>query len=151
MVGLIGLALAGCQDFVGEHHDDGAAGVEKLESLDSGGLSARLREIAIQVGDDLYMIPTGLDEDACETFKPHSASNPVKAAIHYRQADGTFGIARDPGICKVEMTPIGPDQDGCERFRAVPVNADLTVGHEVVYYQEADGSFSPRKPETSCG
>ncbi|MEM7041226.1 MAG: hypothetical protein AAF543_00300 [Pseudomonadota bacterium] len=144
----MGLALAGCQDLVGNTNDDGA---QVLESLDSGGLSDRLRKVAIQVGDDFFMIPTGLDEDGCETFKPHSANNPVKAAIYYRQADGTFGIARDPDICKVEMTSIGPDADGCERFRAVPVNADLPVEQEVIYYQAGDGGFSPRKPRASCG
>ncbi|MDH3663123.1 MAG: hypothetical protein OEU92_24390 [Alphaproteobacteria bacterium] len=123
----------------------------KLESPDSTTMEEKVRDVAIPVGDDLFMIPAGVDEDGCEMFRPHAADNPVKAAIHYRQADGSFGIARDPAVCKVEMTPIGPDEDGCERYRAVPVNADLPVEHEVVYYMTVEGAYAARKPSDRCG
>lgn len=125
--------------------------METLASPESGAMEEKLREVAIPVGGDLFMIPAGLDEDGCEMFRPYATDNPVKTAIHYRQADGSFDIARDPAVCRVEMTPIGPDQDGCERYRAVPVNADLPVENEVVYYKTADGAYAARKPEDSCG
>lgn len=153
LLGLMGLALVGCQDVLSDRNAEGEASVEeKIRKLDSGGIEKKLPEMAIQVSDDLFMIPAGLDEDGCETFNPFSTSdNPVKTAIHFRQADGGFGIAHDPAVCKVEMTSMGPDEDGCERYRAVPVNADLPIDNEVIYYKTADGSYSASRPEDSCG
>ncbi len=153
LLGLMVLPLIGCQDMLGDGNTEGAASVEdKIRNLDSGLIEERVREVAIQVSDDLFMIPTGLDDDGCETFKPHSTGgNPVKTAIHFRQAEGGFGIAHDPAVCKVEMTSMGPDEDGCERYRAAPVNADLPLEDEIVYYKAADASFSALKPRGSCG
>ena len=153
LIGLLGLTLVGCQE-VGEWRSadgEGAVSVEdKIKGLD-GGLEGKVPETAIQVSDDLFMIPTGLDDDGCETFKPFSTSdNPVKTAIHYRQADGGFGIARDPEVCSVEMVPIEPDDDGCERYRAQPVNADLPVENEVIYYRSADDGYKVWKPKSVC-
>lgn len=151
LLGLMGLTLIGCQELAADRSVEETATVGKLSSPDPEAMAAMLEEIGIPVAGDLFMIPAGLDEEGCETFNPHSAGNPVKAALHYRQADGTFGIARDPAVCAVEMTAIGPDEDGCERYRAVPVNSDLPVQHEVVYYRTAEGTYSARKPEGSCG
>ncbi len=152
LLGLLGLSLAGCQDVIGDRNAEGAASVEdKIRNLNKGAIEERIKEVAIPVSDDLLMIPSGLDDDGCETFKPHSVSgNPVKTAIYYRQADGGFGIARDPAVCKVEMTSMGPDEDGCERYRAVPASSDLPVTYEVVYYGAADGGYSAVKPRENC-
>ena len=152
LISLMGLSLAGCQELIGDRNGEGAASVEdKIRNVNKGAIEERIREVAIPVSDDLLMIPTGLDDDGCETFKPHSVGgNPVKTAIYYRQADGGFGIARDPAACKVEMTSMGPDQDGCERYRAVPISTDLPVEDEVIYYRTADGSYSASRPEDSC-
>ena len=152
LLGLMGLSLVGCQEVIGERNADGATSVEdKIRNLNSGALEERVRDVAIPVSDDLLMIPTGLDDDGCETFKPHSVSgNPVKTAIYYRQADGGFGIARDPAVCKVEMISMGPDDDGCERYRAVSTHADLILENEVIYYRSNDGGYSALRPKDSC-
>lgn len=152
LLGLMGLSLIGCQDVIGDHNAEGAASVEdKIRNLNRGVIGERIKEVAIPVSDDLLMMPTGLDDDGCETFRPHSVSdNPVKTAIYYRQAEGGFGIAYDPAVCKVEMTSMGPDDDGCERYRAVPVRADLILENEVVYYRSADGGYSALRPRDSC-
>ena len=106
---------------------------------------------SIPVGEDLVMIPSGIDEDGCEMFRPRSANSPVKTAIHYRQADGGFGIARDPALCAVEMTAIGVDDEGCERYRAVPLNPELPpLAQEIVYYKTAEGRYLARKPRDAC-
>lgn len=152
LIGLMGLTLAGCQDVIGGHNAEGAASVEdKIKNLSRGGIGGKVPEVAIQVSDDLFMIPTGLDEDGCEMFKPHSTSdNPVKTAIYYRQADGGFGIARDLAVCKVDMVPMEPDDDGCERYRALPVNASVAIENEVYYYKAADDSYTASKPVNRC-
>lgn len=149
-LGLIALAmvgaLVGCQDLHVGHSGEGTGEVEKPERSD-----VRAKAGMIPVSDDLFMIPSGLDEDSCEMFRPFSANNPVKAAIHYRQADGSFGIARDPAVCQVEMASVGPDEGGCEHYRAVPVNADLPpLASEIVYYKSGDGRYSARKPTDDC-
>ncbi|MGI9488760.1 MAG: hypothetical protein ACR2RF_23325 [Geminicoccaceae bacterium] len=152
LLGLMGLSLAGCQELIGDRNTEGAANVEdKIRNLNSGAIEERIREVAIPVSDDLLMIPTGLDDDGCETFKPHSVSgNPVRTAIYYRQSDGGFGITRDPAVCKVEMISMGPDDDGCERYRAVPTRVDLVLENEVTYYRSADGGYSAMRPRDSC-
>ncbi|MEM8948551.1 MAG: hypothetical protein AAGA21_13770 [Pseudomonadota bacterium] len=153
MVGLLGLTLVGCQEMSEWRSAEGGGTVsaeDKIQSLD-GGRDGTVPEMAIQVSDDLFMIPTGVDEDGCETFTPFSTSdNPVKTAVHFRQADGGFGIARDPDVCRVEMLAMEPDDDGCERYRAQPVNADLPVENEVIYYRTADDSYKAWKPKSSC-
>lgn len=123
----------------------------KPEGIDRGAIVDHVRSTGIPVSDDLFMIPTGIDDEGCETFNPFSENNLVTTAVHHRQADGSFGIARDPAVCRVEMMAMGPDDTGCERYRAVPVNKDLLMENEVVYYRLADGGYSPRKPKSSCG
>lgn len=145
-LGLMAVALAGCQDLVANPAGEEAAALTKSEHP-----RGPITSMSIRVGDDLFMIPSGPDDDGCEIFKPYSVHNPVKAAIHYRQADGSFGIARDPKVCRTEMKSIGPDEEGCERYRAVPINADLPpLAHQIVYYQASDGGYSARKPKDSC-
>lgn len=114
-------------------------------------IADRFKDVGVQVGTDLYMVPTGIDDEGCEAFNPYSDKNPVNTALHFRQADGSFGIARDPSVCRVEMVAMEPDDDGCERYRAVPVSDDLpALTTEIVYYKAADGSYSPHKPRNVC-
>jgi hypothetical protein len=152
---LVALGLAGCQDSASgkratiEKKD--VLAVEQKRGFDRGQLVDNIKDNGIQVGDDLYMIPTGVDVEGCETFNAFSSTNPVPQAVHYRQADGSFGIAKDPAICRVELVGMGLDEDGCERYRAVPINKELPINEEVVYYMTAEGTYSARKPEARCG
>ena len=54
---------------------------------------------AIQVGEDRYMVPVDMDAGGCERFTPWSASAPVKTAIYYRKADGSFVLNREEAAC----------------------------------------------------
>ena len=94
----------------------------------------------VSVGNGVFMIPMGLDDVQCERFNPFSAKRPTKRAIHYRQADGRFDILRDPAVCKVNMVALGRDANGCETFRALPVNKNLPA-IDIVYYLHADGRY----------
>lgn len=140
-------ALVACEAPATDNNSGGtwSSAVNKAEPED------KRRVASIRVGEDLVMIPSGIDDDGCEMFKPSSVNNVVKTAIHYRQADGGFGIARDPAICRVDMTSIGPDEEGCERYRAVPRNADLpSLDEEIVYFKAEDGRYLARKPRDGC-
>ncbi|MGI9505494.1 MAG: hypothetical protein ACR2RE_20855 [Geminicoccaceae bacterium] len=142
---LITPALMACEAPVAGNQGEWRSAVNKPESED------KRQTGSIRVGDDLVMIPAGVDEDGCEMFKPRSANRVVKTAIHYRQADGSFGIARDPAICRVDMTSIGSDEEGCERYHAIPRNAGLPpLAEEIVYYKAADGRYLARKPRDGC-
>lgn len=147
MLLLMTLALVACEAPVTDNNSGStwSSAVNKAEPED------KRRVASIRVGEDLVMIPSGIDDDGCEMFKPSSVNNVVKTAIHYRQADGGFGIARDPAICRVDMTSIGADEEGCERHRAVPRNADLPpLDEEITYFKAKDGRYLARKPRDGC-
>ncbi|MGI9449797.1 MAG: hypothetical protein ACR2QH_04005 [Geminicoccaceae bacterium] len=120
-----------------------------VTKFERGDLLGNILDNAIQVGDDLYMLPKGIDDDGCEMFGPYSENNPTVTALQYRQADGSFDIAKDPAVCGVEMVLLGKDTEGCEMYRAQPVNGVLEPT-EVLYYQDAHGRYVPHKPEASC-
>lgn len=149
------LLLLGCSDLSGGADQSSTSSTEvlpkvnKIKNLDRSGLVDKIAENAIQAGDDLYMIPNGIDDDGCEMFGPFSKNNPTVTAMYYRQADGGFNVTKDPASCRVEMVSLGTDDSGCEMYRAQPVNSDL-VATDVVYYQDSDGRYMPRKPQPSC-
>jgi hypothetical protein len=149
------LSVAGCYyetaDRSASERSGGATTVATSKPVDRDALHQRMMDVAIPVSDDYYMIPSGLDEDGCETFRPYSVNNPVKAAIHYRQADGGFGIVKDPAYCKVvEMVEADSDAEGCMRYRAELSGGAVSDGTEVPYYKTSDGNYSVRKPKLGC-
>ena len=77
----------------------GACAVAYEQSGDESGMPQEVPAGAIQVGDDYYMVPAGADAEGCERFRPWSASNPVKTAIYYRVADGTFSADKTQAAC----------------------------------------------------
>ena len=119
------------------------------EKLGGANPLEKILDRAIQVSDNLYMIPKGVDEDGCEMFGPYSTSGSTATAIHYRQADGSFDIAKDPAVCKVDMVAIGTDPEGCEMYHARPINADLGAT-DVTYYRDADGHYVVHKTGSDC-
>lgn len=140
--------MIGCQDVLDQ---EGSAPVGEVKGYDGSAIADRFKAIGVQVGADLYMVPTGIDDEGCEVFNPYSDKNPVNTALHFRQADGSFGIARDPAVCRVDMVAMAPDDDGCARYRAVPINGDLPpLTTEIIYHMSTDGSYSPQKPRNGC-
>ena len=57
---------------------------------------------AIQIGDDYYMVPAGADGDGCPQFNPWSSRNPVRAAIYFRKADGSFTLYKEEADCAAD-------------------------------------------------
>lgn len=148
------LLLLGCSDASNGLDQTATGATEKsavtdITKLDRSDLMEKVLDKAIQVGDDLYMLPKGIDEEGCEMFGPYSETNPTATAIHYRQADGSFDIVKDPAVCKVDMVALGPDPDGCEMFQAQPVNSELEATR-VTYYRDADGRYVIHKPQSGC-
>lgn len=54
---------------------------------------------AIAVGDDVYMVPAGVDSDGCAMFRVFSPTKMVVQAVHYRAADGTFVMDKVEAAC----------------------------------------------------
>ena len=77
----------------------GACTVAYEQPAQESGMPQEVPAGAIQVGDDYYMVRAGADAEGCERFRPWSASNPVKTAIYYRMADGTFTLHKEQTDC----------------------------------------------------
>lgn len=61
--------------------------------------AANLPAGAIQVGEDLYQVPIGTDDDGCPMFRLHSPTRMVAQAIYYRDATGGFTMNREDAAC----------------------------------------------------
>jgi hypothetical protein len=59
----------------------------------------RLPPGAIQVGEDLYQVPVGEDEEGCTMYRLHSQSLLVAQVISYRSAAGGFTTDRRKADC----------------------------------------------------
>lgn len=56
-------------------------------------------ENAIQVGDQLFMVPLSERVQECQAYRPFSPTHRVQQAIHYRTADGRFVRDRGQAVC----------------------------------------------------
>ena len=54
---------------------------------------------AIEVGEDLYQIPIGTDEDGCPMFRMYSPTRLVAQAIYYRDLAGGFTMSKQEAAC----------------------------------------------------
>jgi hypothetical protein len=54
---------------------------------------------AIEVGEDLYQVPIGTDEDGCPMFRMHSPTRLVAQAIYYRDLAGGFTMSKQEAAC----------------------------------------------------
>jgi hypothetical protein len=54
---------------------------------------------AIAVGDDLYQVPIGDDEDGCPMFRLFSPTRMVVQAIFWRTPEGEFTMDRSEAAC----------------------------------------------------
>ena len=77
----------------------GACAVAYEQSGEESGTTQEVPAGAIPVGEDYYMVPAGADAEGCERFRPWSGSKPVKTAIYYRVADGTFSPDKQKAAC----------------------------------------------------
>ena len=65
----------------------------------AGEQAADLPPGAIQVGEELYQVPIGEDEDGCTMYRLHSPSLLVAQVISYRDGLGGFTTDRRQAAC----------------------------------------------------
>ena len=86
---------------------DGSSGQDKSEEKMApqsngpgpGGGPASVPEGAIPIGEDLYMVPAGRDNDGCEQFTAWSSTKAVAQVIYYRARSGGFTTSRGQADC----------------------------------------------------
>ena len=61
--------------------------------------AAHVPREAIEVGEDLYQVPIGTDDDGCPMFRMYSPTRLVAQAIYYRDAAGAFTMSRREAAC----------------------------------------------------
>jgi hypothetical protein len=54
---------------------------------------------AIQVGEQVYQVPIGEDDDGCPMFRMYSPTKLVAQVISYRDAAGGFTTNRQEAVC----------------------------------------------------
>jgi hypothetical protein len=54
---------------------------------------------AIKVGDQLYQVPIGADDDGCARYRLYSPTRLVAQAIYYRDSAGGFTPDRRQAAC----------------------------------------------------
>jgi hypothetical protein len=72
---------------------------------------ARVPPGAIQIGDQLYQVPIGADDDGCARYRLYSPAKLVAQAIYYRDPAGGFTPDRRRAACAgapAEPKPITP-------------------------------------------
>ena len=87
---LVGLALQGC----------GAQPPGTRPT--SGGVAGEAAEVppgAIPIGDELYQVPIGADDDGCPRYRLYSPTRLVAQVIYYRDPAGGFTTDRQQADC----------------------------------------------------
>jgi hypothetical protein len=57
---------------------------------------------AVEVGDQLYQVPIGEDEDGCPIYRMYSPTKLVAQVISYRDLRGDFTTDRQEADCTTE-------------------------------------------------
>jgi hypothetical protein len=91
VIGLLAQACAAEQAAIGSA--SGVAADQEVPQLPRG---------AIQVGEELYQIPIGADDDRCPRFRMYSPTKLVAQAIYYRDAAGGFTPSKEEAACASE-------------------------------------------------
>jgi hypothetical protein len=87
---VVGLALQGC--------GARAPGV----GSSAGGIADEAAEVppgAIPIGDELYQVPIGADDDGCPRYRLYSPTRLVAQVIYYRGPAGGFTTDRQQAEC----------------------------------------------------
>jgi hypothetical protein len=87
---IAGIALHGCGG-----HAPGAASA----SGGSADAAAEMPAGAISIGDELYQVPIGADDDGCPRYRLYSPTRLVAQVIYYRSRTGGFTTARQDAAC----------------------------------------------------
>jgi hypothetical protein len=61
--------------------------------------AAEIPKGAIPVGQELYQVPIGVDDEGCPMFRLYSPTKLVAQAIYYRDASGGFTTDKQAAVC----------------------------------------------------
>ena len=89
---LFGLLLQACVA-------EGPDAASKSSVARSQGAAAEIPKGAIPVGQELYQVPIGVDDEGCSMFRMYSPSRLVAQAIYYRDAAGGFTTNKKAAPC----------------------------------------------------
>ena len=88
---VIGMLVQGCTA------QAPAAGSTSRAAADQG--AADVPRGAIQVGEQVYQVPIGEDDDGCPMFRMYSPTKLVAQVISYRDAAGGFTTSKREAAC----------------------------------------------------
>jgi hypothetical protein len=88
---VVGVALQGCAaQHPGALSNSGTSADEAASEVPPG---------AIPIGDELYQVPIGADDDRCPRYRLYSPTRLVAQVIYYREAGGGFTTDRRQAHC----------------------------------------------------
>jgi hypothetical protein len=88
---VVGIALQGCAARAPDLATPAAGGVDQPET--------GVPPDAIRIGDQLYQVPIGADDDGCPRYRLYSPTRLVAQVIYYRDRAGGFTIDRRRAAC----------------------------------------------------
>jgi hypothetical protein len=88
---VIGIALQGCAAQTPDVRARAESGVDQAETGVPPG--------AIRIGEELYQVPIGADDDGCPRYRLYSPSRLVAQVIYYRDPAGGFTTDRRQAAC----------------------------------------------------
>lgn len=88
---VIGMLVQGCTALAAAGSTSGVAGADQAAGDVPGG--------AIRVGEQLYQVPIGADDDGCPMFRMYSPTKLVPQVIYYRDAAGGFTASKQEAAC----------------------------------------------------
>jgi hypothetical protein len=88
---VVGITLQGCAAQ--------APGPASSPESIAGEAAAEVPPGATRIGDELYQLPIGTDDDGCPRYRLYSPTRLVAQVIYYREAGGGFTTDRRQAHC----------------------------------------------------
>jgi hypothetical protein len=78
---------------------EGPGSGPKSDVATSQRAAAEIPQGAIAVGQELYQVPIGVDDEGCPMFRLYSPTRLAPQAIYYRDASGGFTMEKQAAAC----------------------------------------------------
>jgi hypothetical protein len=88
---LVGIALQGCAAHAPDAAGSSPGAADRAQ--------AEVPPGAIPIGDQLYQVPIGADDDGCPRYRLYSPTKLVAQVIYYREPAGGFTTDRHQAAC----------------------------------------------------
>ena len=100
VMAVMGVVLAGCAVTEPPPEEKYVA----QDSKNSGSATSEDRrtgppEGAIEIGEDMYMVPVGVSAAGCRQYTAWSSTKAVLTVIQYRRSDGGFTMIEEEADC----------------------------------------------------